>query len=56
VIFTVNELILMPFIEHYITLPLIENIKLLMLLVKSSIFRDNIQYTKPTPDPAATLI
>jgi hypothetical protein len=37
----------MPFLEHYITLPLIkESSKFLMLLVKSSIFWDNIKYPK----------
>jgi hypothetical protein len=47
VIFTICELILMPFLEHYITLPLIKiNIKFLMLLVKSNIFWDNTEYTK----------
>jgi hypothetical protein len=33
-VFTTNEPILMPFLEHYITLPLIKKIKFLMLLVK----------------------
>jgi hypothetical protein len=34
----INELILMPFLEHYMALPLIKkDVKFVMLLVKSNI-------------------
>ena len=38
---------MLPFLEHYITLPLTKKyIKFLMLLVISNIFCDNVKYTK----------
>jgi hypothetical protein len=37
----------MPFVEHYMALPIIKKyIKFLMLLVKYNIFLHNIKYTK----------
>ena len=39
---TINELIITPFLKHYITLPLIKkNTKLVMFLVKFNGFKDS---------------